>query len=344
MVSPPGGARTPAPVVLTRWPIYVRDWLGSDTLRALCGDAEMLFVRMCLDQWEHGVCSPDEERWRSAHAHRCADWSRAWRQASALFTRSDTGLVNARVARDRERSAGEISAKVRAAVETNAKRAAKPRKAKKADRDAERTLSVTHSERSPDAHPTLKPPSASASASSSESDQTPLPPGPDRVRQTKARLAGKEPDLTRSEAWKQAPAGLGEKPPIAAARRRVKPPDVDPLTVEMPPEINRPDVRAALVAFLAARVEKGHGGWGPSLAQTRLEELASWGPERAIAALKHSAGYQGVFEPRNGQANGKAYQHAFEKTGDAIDQVFGALRSRERTVDVETVRRGAIGP
>lgn len=330
MVSPPGGDGTPAPVVLTRWPIYVRDWLGSDTLRALSGDAEMLFVRMCLDQWEHGVCSPDEERWRSAHAHRCADWSRAWRQACALFVRSDAGLVNARVARDRLKAVGEISAKVRAAVETNAKRKNKPRKVKKADKDAERTLSVTLSERSPDAHPTLKPLSASASASSSISEsESPLPPGPDRVRATRAALAGHS---------------LPVEEPKPKPARKVRPPDIDPFTIDLPKSIDRVEVRAALVKFLTARVEAGHGGWKPSLAATRLEELAAWGPERAIAALKHSAGYVGVFEPKNGQANGKAYQHAFEKTGDAIDQVFGALKSRERTVDVETVRREALSP
>lgn len=338
MVSPPGGDGTPAPVVLTRWPIYVRDWLGSDTLRALSGDAEMLFVRMCLDQWEHGVCSPDEERWRSAHAHRCADWSRAWRQACALFVRSDAGLVNARVARDRLKAVGEISAKVRAAVETNAKRRNKPRKVKKADKDAERTLSVTLSERSPDAHPTLKPLSASASASSSVSEsESPLPPGPDRVRATRAALAGESPPIE-------------EPKPKAKSKPAAAPPSAFKHAQEHWCEVFR---RCRRAPYLWAGAKDSHAlnhlleltkGDVAEIDRRADRFLADrfWGPKADFT--KFAAQFNAMAGDAPAETNGKPYQHAFEKTGDAIDQVFGALKSRERTVDVETVRREALSP
>lgn len=165
-------ARPPAAEpVLTRWSLNIRDYVGSDTLRGMCGDAEMLFVRIGLDQMEHGYARGEEEFWRSAHAHRCADWSRAWRQASALFTSSEHGLRNERIARDRERAISEIQAKSNAARSTNEKRRGRP---KKDDSHAQRTLSV----RSPHAGGSLKSPSASDSDSASGESASHSPPTP----------------------------------------------------------------------------------------------------------------------------------------------------------------------
>ena len=36
----------------------------------------------------------------------------------------------------------------------------------------------------------------------------------------------------------------------------------------------------------------------PLIAEARLEDCREWGLRRAIAALRHSTGYQGLFEPR----------------------------------------------
>lgn len=95
-------ARPPATdPVLTRWPVIVRDWLGSDTLRSMSAEAEALFLRLCLDQWEHGFACADRERWCRAHAHRMRDFDSAWAQACAPFANTEQGLVHPRVARDR---------------------------------------------------------------------------------------------------------------------------------------------------------------------------------------------------------------------------------------------------
>lgn len=98
--------------MLTRWPIELRHWLGSATLLGLMLEAEGLFVRMCLDQWEHGACRPEEAFWKAAHGHRSHSWSSAWLSCRSLFVERPEGLVHPRVARDRERALREIEAKV----------------------------------------------------------------------------------------------------------------------------------------------------------------------------------------------------------------------------------------
>ncbi len=138
--------------VLTRWSIQVRDWLGSDTLRGMSLEAEALFLRLCLDQWEHGAARPEKERWRKVHGNRCSDFETAWNEASAPFQVTPLGLVHPRVARDREVAIQQIEAKVRGARRTN---------------EAKRT----HSERSPHAERALSGFSASASASASVEEE-----------------------------------------------------------------------------------------------------------------------------------------------------------------------------
>lgn len=69
---------------------------------------------------------------------------------------------------------------------------------------------------------------------------------------------------------------------------------IDPETYPLPATLDFPDVRQALVDYLTTRKD---GIWNEALAAVRLKELATWGRERAIAALRHSVGYQGLFEP-----------------------------------------------
>ena len=80
-------------------------------------------------------------------------------------------------------------------------------------------------------------------------------------------------------------------PPRGAKTRKAR---IDPATIDLPAKINYADVRAALTDYLATR--KG-GAWDEKLAAVRLKQLDEWGRERAIAALRHSVGYQGLFEP-----------------------------------------------
>lgn len=102
-----------------------------------------------------------------------------------------------------------------------------------------------------------------------------------------------------------------EKP---KGRGRAKPVVVDPATMPLPPNIDTPAVREAITDFVKARIEKGHGPWTETIAKVRVAELASWGPLRAVAALRHSTGYQGVFEPKNASSAGAAAQAPKERT------------------------------
>ncbi len=78
---------------------------------------------------------------------------------------------------------------------------------------------------------------------------------------------------------------------------------IDPETYPLPATLDFTDVRAALVDYLTTRKD---GIWNEALAAVRLKELSFWGRERAVAALRHSVGYQGLFEPKSQPAsNGK---------------------------------------
>lgn len=111
---------------------------------------------------------------------------------------------------------------------------------------------------------------------------------------------------------------------------------VDPHTIPLPREIDTPEVRQALVEFLDARVEAKKGGWGPKLAATRIAELVQWGPERAVAALRHSAGYEGVFEPRASQGRPGASGGQGRFAG--LDALKNRLDTQPRTITVEKTR------
>lgn len=72
----------------------------------------------------------------------------------------------------------------------------------------------------------------------------------------------------------------------------------------IPPTLDRPDVRTALVALAAARREQGHKARGPVGMSRLYAELLPLGPDGAVAAINHSiaSGYQGVFPAKNGHA------------------------------------------
>lgn len=110
----------------------------------------------------------------------------------------------------------------------------------------------------------------------------------------------------------------------APIRKRPAPPPLPSL----PAELDFPDVREALADYLATR--KG-GRWDAKLTAVRLKQLAAWGRARAVAALRHSAGYQGLFEPTPGradQASGPAPQRVPD--GDATAKYLDELRSTPR--------------
>ena len=201
------------PIVLTRWAINIQAWLGSATLQAMSMEGEALYLRLCLDQCEHGAARADKEFWRSAYAHRCHDFDRAWSDAQRRFSVTPDGLVDAKVREDNVKSRLEIAAKVDAAIGTNRKR-----RAKKAYSDAQRTLS----ERSPDAGGSLHPPSSSSSSSFSEGEMStsavapaparapvkprkprPDPTGPDAevITHFQTRYAEAHPGETYAPAW-----------------------------------------------------------------------------------------------------------------------------------------------
>lgn len=240
------------PVTLTRWSIVVRDWLGSDTLRGMSAEAECLFLRLCLDQWEHGFARSSEAFWKGAHAHRMRDWCGAWSEATAHFQKTPEGLVHPRVAKDREESLVQVTK-----LSAMGTKAAQDRWNRVRDADRIGGASTPNH-------------SASASASASGSQNSPPPP------------PGAEPQV----------APLPEPKPKKAAKVRI-----DPETHPLPASLDFPDVREALVDYLATR--KG-GVWDEKLARVWLKRLVAWGRERTVAALRNSIGAQGVFEPHGG--------------------------------------------
>lgn len=261
-------------VVLTRWSITVRDWLGSETLRGLSAEAECLFLRLCLDQWEHGAARHDKEFWRRAHAHRTLQFDGAWQQASSLFTLTPDGLVHARVKADRERAEAEIRAKVDAAARTNKARSQRA----KVGSDAKRALSV----RSSDAERALMPPSASASASASVEEPTPTPP--------------------EEGLFDDHPEGFNRKPDKPKTKQRASKPEPD-----IPASLDTPQVRQALSDYHAARREQKRKPLGNTGLTALYAKLAEWGPTNAEEALRNSVanGWQGVFEPVSANGTGK---------------------------------------
>lgn len=146
--------------VLTRWCIRVQAYLGSDTLRGMSGDGEMLFIRLCLDQWQHGAACSDREFWRRVHGARCANFDTAFEEARSQFDHCAAGLIHRQVARDRDEAIAQIRAKVDAARKTNRKRWGK------------RSLS----DRTPEQSDTL------SDLSSSSSSSGEIPPTPRRRR------------------------------------------------------------------------------------------------------------------------------------------------------------------
>jgi hypothetical protein len=90
-------------------------------------------------------------------------------------------------------------------------------------------------------------------------------------------------------------------PSVGCSKPRKPPPAPD---VPIPTELDTPAFRKAWAEWREYRgqIKKP---LKPLSLRKQLEELASWRPERAIAAIEHSIarGYQGIFEPhsRNGQ-------------------------------------------
>lgn len=68
-----------------------------------------------------------------------------------------------------------------------------------------------------------------------------------------------------------------------------------------------------------------------SIALTRLEELRKWGMSRAIAALRHSVGYIGIFEPTNSNGNNNAKQTAATKFGGHDEESIARIIATNST-------------
>jgi hypothetical protein len=74
------------------------------------------------------------------------------------------------------------------------------------------------------------------------------------------------------------------------------------------PEVPIPEeLRPAVDLWLPYKRQQWHFTYKPIALGQLLERMAEMGPERAMAAVKHSisAGYQGLVEPKNG--NGAAH-------------------------------------
>lgn len=301
MEAPPQG-ESAKPIVLTRWSIEIHRWLGSDTLRGLSLAAEGLFVRLALDQWEHGAAKPEFAKWKRAHGGRTDDFRAVWDEivCPGLFEETPLGLVHPGVALDRIRCIDEIRAKIRGAKDAIGTRA----------RDALGRLVSSSSPGHLDGA-SSSPPGHVQDRSSSVHAPTPPPtPTPPPVRDT--------PPTPLSAGVGSEPAPPVEKP----AKKRAASKRIDPTTYSIPPALDSPEFRSALVDY--QRTRKG-GAWSVELADVRFRQMLTWGRERSIAALEHSSGYAGLVEP-NGSRNGHSTQHTL---GEQPDNPF--LRELKRS-------------
>lgn len=82
---------------------------------------------------------------------------------------------------------------------------------------------------------------------------------------------------------------------------------VDVAKMDLPSSLDLPAIRVALAAYQDSRRELKHPPLGAIGLSRLVAKLAAWGPERALAALEHTIanGWQGVFEPKEGDAPGK---------------------------------------
>jgi hypothetical protein len=69
--------------------------------------------------------------------------------------------------------------------------------------------------------------------------------------------------------------------------------------LELPEDLRTPELVAAWADWRKNRSQIGHK-LTPIAAQQQIKSIREWGPERAVAALKHSiaGNYQGLFEPK----------------------------------------------
>lgn len=89
---------------------------------------------------------------------------------------------------------------------------------------------------------------------------------------------------------------LKDKRSRAAARS-------SPEFLQLPADLQtNPELKTAWNAWIKHRSEI-RKKLTPQTAQQQIEKIRQWGPDRAIAALRHSiaGGYQGIFEPNNNQ-------------------------------------------
>jgi hypothetical protein len=112
-----------------------------------------------------------------------------------------------------------------------------------------------------------------------------------------------------------------------AKPRKVKPPDKPP---PLPKVLDTPEYRAAWDNWVAYRAQNNTKPYKPLGIAAAWNEHAEWGPERAIAAIKHSMakGYTGCYEEKSfGRANGTG--------GSAADARRAAKAATEYDEDIQ---------
>lgn len=121
------------------------------------------------------------------------------------------------------------------------------------------------------------------------------------------------------------------------AAEKVQPIAPDPsVSVNQPLEEPLPffsaDFLEAWSDYRQARKENRHAVTA-TIQRALCKKMSLWGEERSVAALIHSTGYTGLFEP-NGNGNGNGHKPtASEKRVDQLRSNFEFLRSGGRSVD-----------
>lgn len=240
------------------FPFYPADFWGADLVALMDFEAVGLYWFLLSREWQNGPLPDDEALLERLCRGRVRDWKACWSQVSPCFDRVDGRLLNRRLEEERA-VADQFSMRQSGAAKARWERW-------KADRECHgnATAMPPHSHGNAGAMPRTGQDRTGLDETGQNSPQPP---------------PGGEPQV----------AALPEPKPKKPRKVRI-----DPATYPLPASLDFPDVRQALVEY--NRTRKG-GVWDVDLAAIRVRELTAWGRPRAVAALLHSAGYQGLFEP-----------------------------------------------
>jgi uncharacterized protein YdaU (DUF1376 family) len=111
-------ARDPLPFL----PLYVDDWLNSESVSLMSFEAQGVYIRLLCYQWRNGSIPSDLSKVARLAGIPIADLGRVWDEVGPMFWEVDNTLANPRLANERTRQMERYEAKSQGGKQGNAKR------------------------------------------------------------------------------------------------------------------------------------------------------------------------------------------------------------------------------